>query len=285
MKKLRRKLTYANVTATLALFLALAGGTAYAAGKIDSADIAHGAVTTANLDQRSVTSGKLAVGSVRENQIAEGAVGLGQISTTAKKALGGGGEPAGTSSGSADLQRRLSALETANKEPGAELASATTKVTALETTSSGVSRDGTTLTFTGMNLHLVNGEPSDETTNGLGNLFVGHNDEPDPQSGSGGIIVGERDETFTGWDSMIVGNANTVSGGDAFVAGMGSTAGQDGGLVPRRKPASGRESRVRRSSGRRVEPMASAVPGERVNRWPSQRPPGILRRSGPDHGA
>jgi hypothetical protein len=237
MKRLRSKLTYANVTATLALFLALAGGTAYAAGKIQSSDIAAGAVTTANLAQRSVTSGKLAIGAVSENQIADGAVGLRQISTTAKTALTGAqgpkGEtgPAGTSADSAELERRLSALETANEELGAELASATTKVTALETTFSGVSREGTMLNFTGMNLQLTNGEASDETTNGLGNLFVGHNDEPGPQTGSGGIIVGESGETFTGWDSMIVGNHNTVSGGDSFVASTGSTAGQAGGMV------------------------------------------------------
>jgi hypothetical protein len=243
MKRLRSKLTYANVTATLALFLALAGGTAYAAGKIQSSDIAAGAVTTANLAQRSVTSGKLAIGAVSENQIADEAVGLQQISTTARTALAGAqgpkgeagpmGEtgPAGTSTDSAELERRLSALETANEELGAELASATTKVTALETTFSGVSREGTTLNFTGMNLQLTNGEASDETTNGLGNLFVGQNDEPGPQTGSGGIIVGERGETFTGWDSMIVGNHNTVSGGDSFVASTGSTAGQAGGMV------------------------------------------------------
>ena len=237
MKRLRSKLTYANVTATLALFLALAGGTAYAAGKIQSSEIAAGAVTTANLAQRSVTSGKLAIGAVSENQIADGPVGLQQISTTARTALAGAqgpkGEtgPAGTSADSAELERRLSALETANEELGTELASATTKVTALETTFSGVSREGTTLSFTGMNLHLTNGETSDETTNGLGNLFVGHNDEPGPQTGSGGIIVGERGETFTGWDSMILGNHNTVSGGDSFVASTGSTAGQAGGMV------------------------------------------------------
>jgi hypothetical protein len=237
MKRLRSKLTYANVTATLALFLALAGGTAYAAGKIQSSDIAAGAVTTANLALRSVTSGKLAIGAVSENQIADGAVGLQQISTTARTALTGvqgpKGEtgPAGTTADLAELERRLSALETANEELGAELASATTKVTALETTFSGVSREGTTLNFTGMNLQLTNGEASDETTNGLGNLFVGHNDEPGPQTGSGGIIVGERGETFTGWDSMIVGNHNTVSGGDSFVASTGSTAGQAGGMV------------------------------------------------------
>ena len=39
--RIRRHLSYATVTATLALFLALAGG-AYAVGKVRSRDIANG---------------------------------------------------------------------------------------------------------------------------------------------------------------------------------------------------------------------------------------------------
>jgi hypothetical protein len=77
------RLTYANVVATLALFLALSGGAAYAVGKIDSGDIAAGGVHTANLHKRAVTSGKLALGAVRSNQIATGSVGSDQIAAGA----------------------------------------------------------------------------------------------------------------------------------------------------------------------------------------------------------
>ncbi|HXS46468.1 MAG TPA: hypothetical protein VN756_03290 [Solirubrobacterales bacterium] len=73
------RLTYANIVSTLALFLALSGGAAFAASKIDSGDIAPGAVRTANVFKRAITSGKLAVGAVRSNQIADGAVGSNQI--------------------------------------------------------------------------------------------------------------------------------------------------------------------------------------------------------------
>ncbi len=83
MKRLRGKLTYANVTATLALFLVLSGGAAYAASKIQSADLATGAVHTSNLYRRAIISGKLAIGAVRRNQIAEGAVGSKQIGPNA----------------------------------------------------------------------------------------------------------------------------------------------------------------------------------------------------------
>ncbi len=68
------RLTYANVVATLALFLALGGGAALAAGKLKP-----GAVHTSNIFKRAVTSGKLAVGAVRSNQISDGAVGAKQI--------------------------------------------------------------------------------------------------------------------------------------------------------------------------------------------------------------
>lgn len=56
MKRIRAKLTYANVAATLALFIALAGGTAYAAeqlGKesVGSKELAKGAVTPTKLSK------------------------------------------------------------------------------------------------------------------------------------------------------------------------------------------------------------------------------------------
>lgn len=75
----RSHLTYANVVSTLALFLALSGGVAFAASKIHSGDIAGGAVHTSNLFKRAVTSGKLGLGAVRSSQVADGAIGAKQI--------------------------------------------------------------------------------------------------------------------------------------------------------------------------------------------------------------
>lgn len=69
MQKIRGRLTYANVTATLALFLVLSGGVAYAASKLQTLDIAHGAVRTPNLFRYGVTRGKLAIGAVGSKQI------------------------------------------------------------------------------------------------------------------------------------------------------------------------------------------------------------------------
>lgn len=89
----RPRLTYANIASTLALFLALGGGAAYAAEKVHSddiaakavksSDLAPGAVRTANVFKRAIVSGKLALGAVRSNQIADGAVGTRQIGPAA----------------------------------------------------------------------------------------------------------------------------------------------------------------------------------------------------------
>ena len=77
------RLTYANVVSTIALFLVLSSGVAYAANEVRSSDIAPGAVRTSDIFKRAVTSGKLAAGAVRSNQIAAGAVGSQQIGAAA----------------------------------------------------------------------------------------------------------------------------------------------------------------------------------------------------------
>ena len=81
--KNRPRLTYANIVSTVALFLVLTGGAAFAANKIRSKDIVPGAVKTQSIFKRAVSSGKLAVGAVRSNQIADGAVSSQQIGTAA----------------------------------------------------------------------------------------------------------------------------------------------------------------------------------------------------------
>jgi hypothetical protein len=77
------RFTYANIVSTLALFLALSGGAAYAASKVNSSDLAKGSVHTSNVFKRAITSGKLAVGAVRSNQVADGAIGTKQVANGA----------------------------------------------------------------------------------------------------------------------------------------------------------------------------------------------------------
>jgi len=68
LKHLRARLTYANVTATIALFLVLAGGTAFAATKL----LPKHSVGTAQLKSSSVTGTKVKDGSLLATDFAAG---------------------------------------------------------------------------------------------------------------------------------------------------------------------------------------------------------------------
>lgn len=72
---MRRHLTYANVTASVALFLALAGGVVYAAEKIGTSDIKRHAVKSPKLAPKAVKNGKLADDAVGNSKLKDGAVG------------------------------------------------------------------------------------------------------------------------------------------------------------------------------------------------------------------
>jgi hypothetical protein len=79
MRNLRSRLTYANVVATLALVLALGGGTVYAAiklGKNDvkSKNIAKNAVKTSDLANNAVKSPKIKDGTIGAGDLAAGVI-------------------------------------------------------------------------------------------------------------------------------------------------------------------------------------------------------------------
>lgn len=74
MQQIRQRLTYANVVSTLALFLVLGGGAAYAAKKIDSHQLRGGAVTTAKIKRNAVTRSKIKANAISTPKIANGAV-------------------------------------------------------------------------------------------------------------------------------------------------------------------------------------------------------------------
>jgi hypothetical protein len=89
MMSIRPKLSYANVVATLALFLALSGGVVWAAHKITSKQIGKGAVKNKNLAKNAVkaknlaknavTSAKLNKGAVTNAKLGDGAVNFAKI--------------------------------------------------------------------------------------------------------------------------------------------------------------------------------------------------------------
>jgi hypothetical protein len=76
MRAVARRLTYANVVATLALFLALSGGVVWAAGKIGAKNLKANAVTAAKIKRNAVTNPKIRGNAVGAEKIQPGAVGF-----------------------------------------------------------------------------------------------------------------------------------------------------------------------------------------------------------------
>lgn len=88
MKQIRKRLTYANVMSSIAVFLVLGGATALAAGlaknsvgskqlkknAVSTAKIKNGAVTSAKLRAGAVGGSALGAGSITNDKLAEGAV-------------------------------------------------------------------------------------------------------------------------------------------------------------------------------------------------------------------
>jgi hypothetical protein len=72
MSAVRRRLTYANVIATLALFLALSGGVVWAAGKIGTKRLKANSVTTKKIKRSAVTAAKIRSGAVGFEKLAAG---------------------------------------------------------------------------------------------------------------------------------------------------------------------------------------------------------------------
>ncbi|HVY79017.1 MAG TPA: hypothetical protein VG898_10970 [Solirubrobacterales bacterium] len=84
---MRLRFTYANVTSTLALFIALTGATAYAATKLPDKSVGEfqlrpGAVTAQKIRKNAVTAPKIKAGAVKQGKIAGGSI------TAAKMAQG-----------------------------------------------------------------------------------------------------------------------------------------------------------------------------------------------------
>jgi hypothetical protein len=79
MRKLRSRLTYANVTATLALVIAVAGGTAYAANTITSTDIVNGQVKSVDIGNNQVQGIDVKFDSLDGTRIADESIGTDDV--------------------------------------------------------------------------------------------------------------------------------------------------------------------------------------------------------------
>ncbi len=74
MKSVRKRLTYANIMSSVAVFLVLGGATAFAATKIGSNEIKAKAITTGKINKEAVTAGKIKNGAVTGGKLADSSV-------------------------------------------------------------------------------------------------------------------------------------------------------------------------------------------------------------------
>ncbi|MFC1889292.1 hypothetical protein ACFL4G_06005 [Thermodesulfobacteriota bacterium] len=96
-----------------------------------------------------------------------------------------------------------------------------TTIDELTTLLAGVTRVGNDIVFSGANVHIVNGtDTTDGAVNGLGNLIVGYNEEPDipDRSGSHNIVVGIK-HNYSSYGGLVAGKENTISNAYASVCG------------------------------------------------------------------
>src|SRR4029079_4729531 len=92
MSRPRSRLTYANVASSLALFLAVATGGAYAANTVGSADIIDESLLSQDIKNGEVKNADLAVVSIASTRLANGSIqngDLGPDSVTTSKIKAG----------------------------------------------------------------------------------------------------------------------------------------------------------------------------------------------------
>lgn len=87
MRSIRKRLTYSNVMSSIAVFLVLGGGAAYAAKKIGSHQLKANSVTTAKIKKNAVTSPKIKNGTIKGEDINVGTTPFGRV--VAKLRTGG----------------------------------------------------------------------------------------------------------------------------------------------------------------------------------------------------
>jgi hypothetical protein len=80
---MRKKLTYSNVMSSIAVFLVLSGGVAYAAKKIGSHQLKSNSVTTAKIKKNAVTTAKIKNGAISTGKIKDGAISAAKIAANA----------------------------------------------------------------------------------------------------------------------------------------------------------------------------------------------------------
>jgi hypothetical protein len=210
-----------SIVGYVALFIALGLGSAYAADKIGSKDIAKNAVKAKHI----------AKGQVKTPKVANGAISDAKLSAAVRQQI-------------SDLQATVQTQQAKLTNLQGTVQAQQTKISALQTLLAGVSRQSVdghpTLRFSGMNVQVVNGTgTTDGTPNKLGNLIIGYNEQrsssytPAARTGShylvvgaahewtsfGGLLAGFRNTAGSDYSSVSGGIANTASGYVSSVSG------------------------------------------------------------------
>jgi hypothetical protein len=96
LKRIVDKLTYANVVASLALFLALGGGVVWAAGKIGASQLKANSVTAGKIKRNAISAGKIRPNAVTGTKIKSGSVDFSKLAsgTTVVATASGSAVPA-----------------------------------------------------------------------------------------------------------------------------------------------------------------------------------------------
>jgi prefoldin subunit 5 len=172
------------------------------------------------------------------------------------------------------LQNQVTTANTAIGSLQSQATTANNNIASLQSLLKGVSRapDANgydTLIFSGVNLQVVNGTGSESTTNGLGNLIVGYEDNISSyaRTGSHNLVTG----TNGGWTSyggLLAGNSNQVTARYASVSGganntaSGQVASVSGGILNR---ASGGSSSVSGGLNNNASGVWASVSGGESN--------------------
>ncbi len=144
------------------------------------------------------------------------------------------------------------------------------KVGALETLLAGVTRNGDTLLLSGMNLQVVNGQGTTASSNGLGNVIIGYNEDDgatETRTGSHYLIIGEEHD-WSSYSGIVAGYGNSATGIYASVTGgQYNTASSFGASVTggQYNTASGGVSSVTGGRNNTASDSSSSVTGGRDN--------------------
>jgi hypothetical protein len=88
-----------------------------------------------------------------------------------------------------------------------------------------------TIQFSGVNLQLINGSGSEFTVNGEGNLVIGYNESPGPQTGSHNLVLGTSGQAYGSYGGIEGGFKNDMLGAGASVLGGDSNQARGLGAV------------------------------------------------------